>query len=226
MRRAIYALHEPSPSRRGLMVALRALLADCSARTGLETHLTARVGDAADEPERAASGRRLDGTSVGERVQHDHEHAPDLGEIGAPMEARVLAAAEAGNSDGDTPSDDTLDELAALPEPVGEALYRVAREALANVEKHAQAFNVWVELSVRPAERHGARDVALVVRDDGQGFRRMLLSPLGLPDEDDDGLMHFGTGNMRRDMEAVGGKVEITSVPGRGTTVRATAPIT
>jgi signal transduction histidine kinase len=54
----------------------------------------------------------------------------------------------------------------------------------------------------------------------------MLLSPLGLPDEDDDGLMHFGTGNMRRDMEAVGGKVEITSVPGRGTTVRATAPIT
>jgi two-component system NarL family sensor kinase len=109
---------------------------------------------------------------------------------------------------------------------VAHAFYKVAREALANVEKHADAPNVWVELRLNaPHASHDARRATLVVRDDGRGFQRSLLARPGDPDEDELGQPHFGLGNMRQTIEAVGGRLEVTTGPGRGTRVVASAPV-
>jgi signal transduction histidine kinase len=181
MRRAIYALNEPSPSRQGLAISLKAMLADLATRAHVETHLEVR-----------------------DKATADH------GKAGPP-------AAGGGGQDA------TSDEL---PEPVAEAMYKVTREALANVEKHAEARNVWVELRVERARRaEGPRYAVLSVRDDGHGFQRPLLAQPGEPDEDDLGVMHFGLGNMRRAVESVGGRLEVNTSVGHGTHITASVPI-
>ena len=94
-------------------------------------------------------------------------------------------------------------------EPAPEAraiLYRVALEALTNVRKHADARRVEVLL-----ERRGA-GVVLRVRDDGSGFE---LPEPGAPAEPG----HIGLVSMRERAEAAGGRFEMSSTPGSGTTV-------
>ncbi len=202
MRRAIYALNEPGPSHSGLTVSLDAMLADLAARTGLDTHLSA-PGLPSDARSDAAPAE-----------------APTLDAGAAAPEAgtEVVTLAEAAPP---------LAEDLALPDPVAQALYKVAREALANVEKHAGAMNVWVGLQARPETAGHARlrRVTLTVRDDGRGFRRPLLALPGEPDEDEVGQLHFGLGNMRAAVEAVGGRLEVTTSVGRGTTVIADVPV-
>ena len=189
MRRAIYSLNDPAPSRRGLADSVRALLADVAGRSGTETTLS-------------ISG------IAGVEARNEADEA-DVGE--APQPAVGSPAS---------------DEGIALPEPVSVALYKVTREALANVEKHASATHVWVELSGHPGSlARRTAEVALVVHDDGAGFRRPLLADPGEPGEDEWGQLHFGLGNMRRAVESVGGRFGVTSAPGHGTTVRATVPV-
>jgi signal transduction histidine kinase len=187
MRRAIYALNEPGPSRRGLVVSLKAMLADLAARTGAETFLTA--------PGPAEATRK-------------------------DAETGAEAAAGADEKERREEADEAL-----LPDPVAQALYNVAREALANVEKHAGAMNVWVELRVQPAAAGTGRRAVLTVRDDGRGFRLPPLAQPGDPDEDERGAPHFGLGNMRRAAESAGGRLEVSTGVGRGTTVVASVPV-
>lgn len=80
-----------------------------------------------------------------------------------------------------------------LPASVEEALFRVAEEALANVERHAQAGSVTVLLDRRDDE------VVLRVRDDGLGFGRST-APSGT------GL---GLELARRALEPIGGAIEL-----------------
>lgn len=89
------------------------------------------------------------------------------------------------------------------------ALYFVALEALANVQKRAPGAAVTV--SLRSAEAGGG--VVLEVHDDGPGFEQRSRSP--------------GTGlqNMHDRVAAVGGALEIDSRIGAGTWLRAQAPI-
>jgi signal transduction histidine kinase len=89
------------------------------------------------------------------------------------------------------------------------ALYFVALEALANVQKHA--LGAAASVSLRNAE--AGRRLVLEVHDDGPGFERRAQSP--------------GTGlqNMRDRVAAIGGELEIDSRPGAGTWLRAEAPI-
>jgi len=56
------------------------------------------------------------------------------------------------------------DELPALPNAYRLALYRTAQEALTNVQRHAQASQVWLVLSTTNTA------VSLLVSDDGQGL--------------------------------------------------------
>jgi signal transduction histidine kinase len=89
-------------------------------------------------------------------------------------------------------------------------LYRVAREALVNVRKHADARNVVVRL-----ERSGDL-VALSIEDDGVGFdgARFAQSPKG----------HLGLTGIRERAESVGGHAHVTSTPGAGTCVEVAVP--
>lgn len=93
-----------------------------------------------------------------------------------------------------------------LPEPIENALFRVAQEALTNVVKHAKASQVMVVLSFTP------NSVTLQITDDGQGFDPAALAPPAP-------RLGWGLLNMRERAEAIGGCCEISSRPGSGVTV-------
>lgn len=82
-----------------------------------------------------------------------------------------------------------------------EAILRVAQEALANVGRHARAGAVKVSLA------KVCREVKLRVEDDGAGFDT---------NQDRRGL---GLGNMQERAAELGGTMELSSQPGRGTAV-------
>ncbi|HEX6674017.1 MAG TPA: sensor histidine kinase [Actinomycetes bacterium] len=95
-----------------------------------------------------------------------------------------------------------------LSPEVETVLYRVAREALTNVEKHAKAGRVWLTLV---GERSRVR---LEVRDDGVGF-----DPTAATDRS--GREHYGLLGMRERVELAGGTWSLLTGPGRGVTVQA-----
>jgi signal transduction histidine kinase len=83
---------------------------------------------------------------------------------------------------------------------------QVAREALSNVGRHAQASTC--RLSVRRTDD----GLVLEIDDDGRGFDA-TRAPQGM-----------GLRNLRERVEGCGGRVEIVSSPSEGTTVRAWFP--
>jgi signal transduction histidine kinase len=96
---------------------------------------------------------------------------------------------------------------ARAPVEIETACFRVVQEALSNVARHARARHVEVTLT--------AQDVALevTVRDDGVGFNvERLRTGLGL----------VGMGERA---ELAGGRLDIESAPGAGTTLRARFPL-
>ncbi len=95
----------------------------------------------------------------------------------------------------------------ALPEHVEIALYRIAQEALQNVVKHSGAGSASVVL------RAHADRVSLRITDDGAGFD---------PEAVEAG---FGLAGMTERAELVGGRLDIRTAPGRGTTIEARIPI-
>jgi len=90
-------------------------------------------------------------------------------------------------------------------------LWRVAEEALSNALRHAgaSAVTVTVELEADGPDRG---HTVLSVADDGVGFD---------PDARSVATRRLGLVSMRERIEALGGRFEIISAPGRGTTVRA-----
>jgi PAS domain S-box-containing protein len=103
--------------------------------------------------------------------------------------------------------------LLDVPSAVRSACYRLAQEALTNVVRHARAGEVWVHF------HEGEGEVRLEVRDDGVGF------------EVADALQRAQRGGslgllgMQERVELLGGRVDIESLPGHGTTVRACLPL-
>jgi signal transduction histidine kinase len=94
------------------------------------------------------------------------------------------------------------------PLDVKQALYRVAREALENVARHAHASQITVTLDGT------ATDLILEVVDDGVGFDAAASFP-----------GHLGLVSMHDRIAAVGGELDIASTPAGGTRVRARAPM-
>jgi two-component system NarL family sensor kinase len=90
-------------------------------------------------------------------------------------------------------------------------LFNAAREFLANAAKHARATEVAVHL----AQDDGY--VVLTTRDNGVGFD---MSGIDAYVTD----AHIGLLSQRERLEAIGGRLEIRSAPGAGTTVVATLP--
>lgn len=98
---------------------------------------------------------------------------------------------------------------AELPAQVEDAVLRAAQEALTNVDRHSRASIAHVTLSYLD----GA--VALDVADDGAGGPEPGASAGG-----------HGLAIMAERVAAVGGRVDLDSEPGRGTTLTVSVPLT
>jgi signal transduction histidine kinase len=95
-------------------------------------------------------------------------------------------------------------ETGRLPLLQEREMWRIAQEAVANVERHAQATRVSVQW------RCDGDTALLVVADDGRGF------PVGRAGR----LDSYGMVGMRERADAIGAHLEFDSTEGRGTTVR------
>jgi signal transduction histidine kinase len=95
--------------------------------------------------------------------------------------------------------------LPTLPPDSEQAIYRIAQEALANVNYHAGAGHLTVALTAAPGVIH------LLVQDDGRGFQPDTPVTAG----------HYGLTGMAEWAQITGGRLTVTSAPNQGTTVRA-----
>jgi two-component system, NarL family, sensor kinase len=100
-----------------------------------------------------------------------------------------------------------------LPEHVEIALYRIAQECLQNVAKHARASSATLRFDVQGGSAR------LEVADDGIGFDTSATT-----ESDHDGVRGYGLQSMAERAELVGGRLQIRSRPGAGTTVTVTVP--
>ena len=121
--------------------------------------------------------------------------------------ALVRHASRLGSRDGLAIDVRGPDQRLALSRRAEAQLFAVAREALSNVLKHADAGAAQVRV-----ENRGSR-VLVEVRDDGRGFDPTAPHPY-----------NFGIESMRSRTAEIGGVLTITSAPARGTAVRVEAP--
>ncbi len=87
-------------------------------------------------------------------------------------------------------------------------LYRLAQEALNNIDKHAAATQATLDLVITPAE------VWLTVEDNGRGF-----------DVDTTPADRFGLVGMNERVRLLGGTLRLESCPGEGTRVAVRLPL-
>lgn len=91
--------------------------------------------------------------------------------------------------------------LPVVPDSQRMALYRVAQEALTNINRHAQARQAWLELSLEE------ETLTLLVKDNGRGFSVDTVQS------------GFGLLGLRERADFLNGAVHITSKPGQGTQI-------
>jgi signal transduction histidine kinase len=103
------------------------------------------------------------------------------------------------------------------PKPLDEnfriVLFQAVRELLVNVAKHARPSHAQVLL------RRDADAIRIVIEDDGVGFDVTQVRSAG------EAPKSFGLFNIRERIEYLGGRVKISSEPGRGTRVTLIAPL-
>ncbi|MEU8775209.1 GAF domain-containing sensor histidine kinase [Streptomyces sp. NPDC048606] len=104
----------------------------------------------------------------------------------------------------------TCDGVRALPAAQEEAVLRVAQEALHNALRHSGSDRVEVTLARTP--QGGA---VLRVRDRGRGFTPSTVRTAG---------RHLGLVSMRDRASGAGGRLDVRSEPGTGTTIEMEVP--
>jgi signal transduction histidine kinase len=170
-------------------------------------------------PEKVAAGRQFGSDSVERLARVKH-----LAKCGLEDSRRMLLGLRPSSLDGT----DLVGALKALAQRcageydivckfrsigqetdlspcVQDEFYRIAQEALCNVRKHSRATSVSILLSCHP------NIVALTIKDNGQGFadKRPKTASEG-----------FGLHSMRERALRIGGSMDISSAPRRGTEVR------
>ena len=98
-------------------------------------------------------------------------------------------------------------EAVQLDESRQLTVYRLVQESLTNVGKYAEARQVEISL------RNYAGHVEVDIKDDGKGFDSSRVRP-----------STHGLAGMRHRVEAAGGKLAVSSTPGRGTRISAVLP--
>ena len=99
-----------------------------------------------------------------------------------------------------------------LAPAVETAIYRIMQEGLTNIAKHAAATHVTLQVW------HEGGTVHSLLRDDGAGF--VVAQVVGRT-----GPRGLGLLGIQERLEALGGTLQITSVPGQGTTLQITLPV-
>ncbi len=97
----------------------------------------------------------------------------------------------------------------SVPKDIAVAVYRVCQESLRNIVKHARAKHVRIMLTMGPGK------LALVIRDDGQGFDTNKPKKKG-------GL---GVLAMEERVRRAGGTFKLSSVPGKYTEIEVHIPL-
>jgi signal transduction histidine kinase len=95
-------------------------------------------------------------------------------------------------------------QAASFADPRAEGLFRIAEEALRNIDRHAQASHVDVTLK----DASGGT-IELTIVDDGVGFDPGALHP-----------GHFGVIGIREQAQLIGAELDLQSGPGAGVTLR------
>ena len=89
------------------------------------------------------------------------------------------------------------------------AIFRILQESLTNIAQHSQATEVTVSLK----EKDGT--IELIVRDNGKGITEEQISKSD----------SFGLLGIQERIHALGGEVEISGIPGKGTIVTVSIPL-
>ena len=157
-----------------------------------------------------AEGRADEADAVAATVvRHNHEALQELRDLAQGIYPPLLAerglppALRAASRRCVVACTVDADDVPRYDEVVEAAVYFCILEALQNVVKHSGASEVHVALSARPR-------LTFEVVDDGRGF---------------DVSEHHASGGllgMQARIVAAGGRLEVASVPGEGTTVRGT----
>lgn len=159
-------------------------------------HDPARAGERA--PAAAAAAERALAAAreiVGDLADRETEPIAERVEQGARQAARGVPLAFSAELGADPPAD----------RPTADALVHIAREAVTNAVKHGGAPTISVALE-HNEEWH------LAVRDDGRGFDTARSGE------------GFGLASMRLQVQALGGRIDVRSAPGRGTEIEVTLP--
>jgi PAS domain S-box-containing protein len=157
--------------------------------------------------QKAADAARVSITSLRRLMFDVHPYLLDRDGIQAALQALVARMQEAHEGVQFRFAARLREPVAG---PVAHVLYRVAQEAIGNVDRHANATTVQIRLS----SFNGWVDMS--VKDDGDGFEP---GSEGSPDG------HLGLTAMRERTELAGGEWSLLSAPGRGTTIRARLPL-
>lgn len=89
-------------------------------------------------------------------------------------------------------------------------IYRIAREALRNAFRHAQAHNIEVDI------RYSGSLFQLRIRDDGKGIDPRIVA--------EGRAGHYGVPGMRERAKRIGGKLDVWTGTGAGTEIELTIP--
>ena len=93
-------------------------------------------------------------------------------------------------------------------------LYRVAQEGLTNIEKHAEATETSLKVSLR------SPDVTLILEDNGRGIDLELLEQ-----KSESRDAHFGLSGLQERLELLGGTLTIRSKQPQGTELSVRIPV-
>lgn len=91
-----------------------------------------------------------------------------------------------------------------LPVQIEREMWRIMQEGLNNVYKHAEASHAWVTWL------HEGDEVHLTIRDDGKGFAGSMAKKES-----------FGLIGMRERADTIHAQLNVSSLPGKGTTIEA-----
>jgi two-component system NarL family sensor kinase len=151
-------------------------------------------------------------TSLGEAISEVRRISRDLrpgilDDLGLGPALRMLAE-EFGARTGIETSYATVVFRNRLDNDAKIALYRIAQEALTNIERHANATHVGIDL------RGHRRGATLRITDNGCGLDLR------------NGNQGLGLRNMQERMDQLGGRLHLRSSPGKGVEIEAVAPLT